>query len=117
DMLHGNLLLHGWTIADVMYSTTEVPQYQLDEHVLGNFGRVVRHVRDGPAVQQQVAVQHVPGLQGLVRAVRGSGIGPREPEETEEQGDGGYRERGEPCPTRRAVTLWYFPRALLVHGH
>src|SRR4249919_1695921 len=87
DMLHGNLLLHGWTIADVTYSTTEVPQYMLIELVLGNFGRGVHHVRDGPAVQQQVAVQHVPGLQGLVRAVRGSGIGPREPEETEEQGD------------------------------
>ena len=31
DMLHGNWLLHGWTIADVTYYTTEVPQYMLIE--------------------------------------------------------------------------------------
>jgi len=35
DMLHGNLLLHGWTIADVTYYTTEVPQYMLIELVRG----------------------------------------------------------------------------------
>src|SRR5262245_31954782 len=35
DMLHGNWLLHGWTIADVTYYTTEVPQYMLIELVRG----------------------------------------------------------------------------------
>ena len=35
DMLHGNLLLHGWTIADVTYYTTEIPQYMLIELVRG----------------------------------------------------------------------------------
>src|SRR5215475_10885285 len=35
DMLHGNLLLHGWTIADVTYYTTEIPQYALIELVRG----------------------------------------------------------------------------------
>jgi hypothetical protein len=29
DMLHGNLLLHGWTLADVSFYTTEIPQYAL----------------------------------------------------------------------------------------
>ena len=29
DMLHGNLLLHGWTLADVTFYTTELPQYML----------------------------------------------------------------------------------------
>ena len=31
DMLHGNLLLHGWLLGDVSYYTTEVPQYMLVE--------------------------------------------------------------------------------------
>ena len=84
---------------DVDHIGAQAPD-QLDEHVLGNFGRVVRHVRDGPAVQQPVPVQHVPRLQRLVRAVRGNGIGPGHPQVGDEQDDGGYRERGEPCPTR-----------------
>jgi hypothetical protein len=35
DMLHGNVLLHGWKLADVTFSTTEVPQYALIELVRG----------------------------------------------------------------------------------
>ena len=35
DMLHGNLLLHGWTLGDVSYYTTEVPQYMLVEFLRG----------------------------------------------------------------------------------
>jgi hypothetical protein len=31
DMLHGNWLLRGWTIADVTYYTTEVPEYAIIE--------------------------------------------------------------------------------------
>ena len=49
------------------------PPDQFDDHVLGQLGGVVRDVADGPAAQQQVAVQHVPCLQRLVRAVRGIG--------------------------------------------
>ena len=52
---------------------------QLYEHVLGQLGGVVRHVPDGPAAQQPVAVQHVPRLQRLVRAVRAVGDGARQP--------------------------------------
>jgi hypothetical protein len=29
DMLHGNLLLHGWWVTDVSFLTTELPQYAL----------------------------------------------------------------------------------------
>jgi energy-converting hydrogenase Eha subunit E len=29
DMLHGNLLLHGWYLSDVSFITTELPQYAL----------------------------------------------------------------------------------------
>jgi len=42
-MLHGNWLLHGWTIADVTYYTTEVPQYMLIEMVRG-LGSDVEHI-------------------------------------------------------------------------
>jgi hypothetical protein len=35
DMLHGNLLLHGWLLGDVSYYTTELPQYMLVESLRG----------------------------------------------------------------------------------
>jgi len=35
DMLHGNLLLHGWLLSDVSFYTTELPQYMLVEAVRG----------------------------------------------------------------------------------
>ena len=34
-VLHGNLLLHNWRLADVTFYTTELPQYVLIESVLG----------------------------------------------------------------------------------
>jgi hypothetical protein len=35
DMLHGNPLLRGWTLSDVSFYTTELPQYMLVELVRG----------------------------------------------------------------------------------
>jgi hypothetical protein len=35
DMLHGNLLLHGWYLTDVSFFTTELPQYALLELFFG----------------------------------------------------------------------------------
>ncbi len=35
EMLHGNLLLHGWTLSDTSFYTTELPQYMLLELFLG----------------------------------------------------------------------------------
>jgi hypothetical protein len=35
EMLHGNLLLHGWVLSDVSFYTTELPQYMLIEWVHG----------------------------------------------------------------------------------
>ncbi len=35
DMLHGNVLLHGWYLSDVSFITTELPQYAL---LVGIFG-------------------------------------------------------------------------------
>jgi hypothetical protein len=41
DMLHGNLLLHGWTLSDVSFYTTELPEYMLVELVHGLNGDTV----------------------------------------------------------------------------
>jgi hypothetical protein len=35
DMLHGNLLLRGWTLTDVSFYTTELPEYMIVEAVRG----------------------------------------------------------------------------------
>jgi hypothetical protein len=35
DMLHGNVLLHGWYLSDVSFLTTELPQYAMLEALLG----------------------------------------------------------------------------------
>jgi hypothetical protein len=35
DMLHGNLLLHGWLLSDVSFYTTELPQYMVIEAIRG----------------------------------------------------------------------------------
>ncbi len=35
DMLHGNVLLHGWSLSDVSFYTTELPEYLLVELVRG----------------------------------------------------------------------------------
>ncbi len=35
DMLHGNVLLHGWYLSDVSFYTTELPQYLMLERFFG----------------------------------------------------------------------------------
>jgi hypothetical protein len=35
DMLHGNVLLHGWYLSDVSFYPTELPQYAMLERLLG----------------------------------------------------------------------------------
>src|ERR1700722_2137097 len=35
DMLHGNVLLHGWYLSDVSFYPTELPQYAMLEALLG----------------------------------------------------------------------------------
>src|ERR1700678_2609510 len=35
EMMHGNVLLHGWWLADLSFFTTELPQYMLVESVRG----------------------------------------------------------------------------------
>jgi len=41
DMLHGNLLLHGWSLSDVSFYTTELPEYVLVELIFGLSAHVV----------------------------------------------------------------------------
>ncbi|MBV9381188.1 MAG: hypothetical protein JOY82_23600, partial [Streptosporangiaceae bacterium] len=43
DMLHGNVLLHGWYLSDVSFYTTELPEYMLVEAVRG-LGPDVVHI-------------------------------------------------------------------------
>jgi hypothetical protein len=41
DMLHGNVLLRGWSLSDVSFYTTELPEYMLVELARGLNGSVV----------------------------------------------------------------------------
>jgi UDP-glucose/GDP-mannose dehydrogenase family protein len=73
DMLHGNLLLDGWTVGDVSLYTTQLPQYMLLELALGLHADLV-HV--APAMTYTLAVLfaalvakgNATGRDGLVRA-------------------------------------------------
>jgi hypothetical protein len=80
DMLHGNLLLRGWTVGDVSYYTTEIPEYVLLELIRGNYGPDALH--EGAAITYTllvllaglVAKGRARGRQGLVRALIACGI-------------------------------------------
>jgi hypothetical protein len=43
DLLHGNVLLRGWTLPDANFSSTEIPQYALVELAVG-LGQNVVHI-------------------------------------------------------------------------
>jgi hypothetical protein len=79
DMLHGNVLLHGWTIADVTYYTTEVPQYMLIEMVRG-LGADVVHIAGAMTYTLLVlaagllARGRATGRDGLIRLLIAAGI-------------------------------------------
>jgi hypothetical protein len=80
DMLHGNWLLHGWTVGDVSYYTTEIPEYSLLELIRGNYGPDVLH--EGAAITYTLLVLMAGllakggarGRQGLIRALIACGI-------------------------------------------
>src|SRR6201987_3920513 len=78
-MLHGNWLLHGWTIADVTYYTTEVPQYILMEMVHG-LGADVVHIAGAMTYTLLVlaagllARGRATGREGLIRLLISAGI-------------------------------------------
>ena len=79
DMLHGNWLLHGWTVGDVSYYTTELPEYILVELIRG-LGPSVIHVAAAVSYTLLVllaallAKGRATGREGVARALIGAGI-------------------------------------------
>jgi len=79
DMLHGNWLLHGWTLGDVTYYSTEIPQYALIELVRG-LGADVVHIGGASTYTLLVlaagllARGRATGRDGLIRLLVAAGI-------------------------------------------
>ena len=79
DMLHGNLLLHGWTLGDVTYYSTEIPQYALIELIRG-LGADVVHIGGASTYTLLVlaagllARGRATGRDGLIRMLVAAGI-------------------------------------------
>jgi hypothetical protein len=79
DMLHGNLLLRGWTLTDVSFYTTELPEYMLVELIRG-LGPAVVHTAAALTYTLLVllagllAKGRATGREGVARAAIGSGI-------------------------------------------
>ena len=79
DMLHGNLLLHGWTLTDVSFYTTELPEYMAVELIRGLSPAVVH---TAAAVSYTLLVLlagllakgRATGREGVARVLIGSGI-------------------------------------------
>ena len=79
DLLHGNLLLHGWWVTDVSFYTTELPQYALIELARGLTADVI-HVAGALTYTLLVlaaallAQGREPGPAGRQRALLTAGI-------------------------------------------
>ncbi len=79
DMLHGNLLLHGWTLTDISFYTVDLPLYMLTEAVRG-LGPGAAHLASAltytlvVAGAALLAKGRVWGKEGLVRALVAAGI-------------------------------------------
>ncbi len=79
DVLHGNWLLRGWTVGDVSYYTTEIPQYVLIELFRG-LGPGVVHIAGAMTYTLLVllagllAKGRATGREGVVRVLVASGI-------------------------------------------
>ncbi len=78
-MLHGNVLLHGWSLSDVSFYTTELPEYMLVELVKGLRPDIV-HVAAALTYTALVllaallAKGDATGREGAVRALVAAGI-------------------------------------------
>jgi hypothetical protein len=79
DMLHGNWLLKGWTLTDVSFYTTELPEYVLVE-IFRGFGAFDVHIAAAltytllVVLAGLVAKGSKTGAEGLVRVLIASGI-------------------------------------------
>ena len=79
DMLHGNLLLHGWTLTDVSFYTTELPEYMAVELVRGLSPAVVHTAAAFTytllvLLAGLLAKGRATGREGVARVLIGSGI-------------------------------------------
>jgi hypothetical protein len=74
DVLHGNVLLHGWWMSDVSFYTTEIPQYVLLEAIFG-LGPAVVHIAAAMTytlivvLVALVAKGNARGAEGMTRAL------------------------------------------------
>jgi hypothetical protein len=79
DMLHGNLLLRGWTLTDVSFYTTELPEYMLVELARG-LGADAAHIASALTYTLVVigaallAKGRADGREGAARAIIAAGI-------------------------------------------
>jgi hypothetical protein len=79
DMLHGNVLLRGWTTADLTFYTTELPQYMLVELAHGLNADVI-HIAGAMSYALMVlgaallAKGQATGREGVVRMLIAGGI-------------------------------------------
>ena len=79
DLLHGNVLLHGWWVTDVSFYTTELPQYAAIE-LAGGLSADVMHVAGALTYTLLVlaaaflARGRATGRAGLTRALLAGGI-------------------------------------------
>jgi hypothetical protein len=79
DMLHGNLLLRGWSLSDTSFYTTELPQYMLIVSFLGRTGAVI-HVASAMTytlivlLAALLAKGRATGRAALARALIAAGI-------------------------------------------
>jgi hypothetical protein len=79
DMLHGNWLLRGWTVGDVSYYTTELPEYIIVEMIRG-LGPGAIHVAAAITYTLLVllvgllAKGRATGREGVLRVLMASGI-------------------------------------------
>jgi hypothetical protein len=79
DMLHGNPLLHGWTLTDVSFYTTELPEYMLLELIRGLSPAVVHTAAAFTytllvLLAGLLAKGRATGREGVARVLIGSGI-------------------------------------------
>ena len=79
DMLHGNLLLHGWVLSDVSFYPTELPQYMLLE-LIGGLNAGTFHAAAAMTytlallLAAMLARGRASGRRGVLRALIAGGI-------------------------------------------
>lgn len=79
DMWHGNLMLHGWTLTDISFYTTELPELAVAE-VLRGLGPQAAHIASAFTYTLVVlaaallAKGRASGQEGLVRVLLAGGI-------------------------------------------